>query len=109
MGPSLLFMPTSVVSAVLIDPILRKDDRGHFSRAWCVREFAEQGIDFVPVQANTGFSFRKGTLRGLHFQAEPAEAKLVCCTKGSLFDVIVDLRPQSPSYGKWYGIELLAE
>jgi len=110
MGPSLRFTPTSVVGAVLIDPILREDDRGHFSRAWCIREFAEHGIDFVPVQANTGFSFRKGTLRGLHFQAEPAlEAKLVCCTQGSLFDVVVDLRPQSPSYGKWYGIELLAE
>jgi dTDP-4-dehydrorhamnose 3,5-epimerase len=110
MGSSLRFTPTSVVGAVLIDPILREDDRGHFSRAWCVKEFAEQGIEFVPVQANTGFSLRKGTLRGLHFQVKPAlEAKLVRCTKGALFDVVVDLRPHSPSYRKWYGIELLAE
>jgi dTDP-4-dehydrorhamnose 3,5-epimerase len=99
-----------VVGAVLIEPILRKDDRGHFSRAWCLREFAEHGIDFIPVQANTGFSLRKGTLRGLHFQKKPVlEAKLVRCTKGSLFDVVVDLRPDSPTYHKWYGVELRSE
>ena len=62
------------------------------------------------MQANTGFSFRKGTLRGLHFQVKPAlEAKLVRCTRGAVFDVVVDLRPQSPSYRKWYGVELRAE
>lgn len=110
MGSSLRFTPTSVVGAVLVNPILREDDRGHFSRAWCVKEFAEQGIEFVPVQANTGSSFRKGTLRGLHFQVKPAlEAKLVRCTKGALFDVVVDLRSHSPSYRKWYGVELGAE
>jgi len=110
MGPSLRFVPSSVVGTVLIEPILREDNRGHFSRAWCAREFTEQGIVFVPVQANTGFNFRKGTLRGLHFQAEPAmEAKLVRCTKGVLFDIVVDLRPQSPSYRKWFGVELRAE
>lgn len=110
MGPSLRFTPTDVVGAVLIEPILREDDRGHFSRAWCIREFAEHGIDFVPVQANTGFSIRKGTLRGLHFQIKPAlEAKLVRCTKGAIFDVVVDLRPESSSYRKWYGVELRAE
>src|SRR6266481_4374058 len=109
MGPSLRFTPTSVAGAVLVDPILRQDDRGHFSRAWCIREFAEQGIDFVPVQANTGSSFRKGTLRGLHLQVKPAlEAKLVCCTSGALFDVVVDLRRESPSCFKWYGVELRA-
>jgi len=107
---SLRFTPTSVADAILIDPVLRRDDRGHFSRAWCLREFAEQGIEFVPVQANTGFSLLKGTLRGLHFQVKPAlEAKLVRCTRGSLFDVLVDLRPQSPSYLKWYGVELRAD
>lgn len=110
MASSLRFKPTAVVGAVLIDPIFREDDRGHFSRAWCHKEFAEHGIPFVPVQANTGFSFRKGTLRGMHFQVAPAlEAKLVRCTEGSIFDVIVDLRPQSASYLKWYGIELLAD
>lgn len=110
MEPSLHFTPTSVPGAVLVDPLLRKDDRGHFSRAWCIREFAEQGIDFIPVQANTGFSLLKGTLRGLHFQVKPAlEAKLVRCTRGALFDVVVDLRPESPSCFSWYGVELRAE
>ncbi len=110
MGSSLRFTPMEVLGAVLIDPILREDDRGHFSRAWCISEFAEHGISFVPVQANTGFSLRKGTLRGLHLQVEPAlEAKLVRCTRGALFDVIVDLRPHSPSYRKWCGVELQAD
>src|SRR5260370_28451373 len=107
MGAFLLFRSTSVVGAVLIDQILREDNRGHFSRTWCIREFAEQAINFVPVQANTGFSLRKGTLRGLHFQVKPAiEAKLVRCTRGVVFDVVVDLRSESPSYRKWYGVEL---
>ena len=110
MGQSLRFTPAPVVGAVLIDSILREDDRGHFARSWCIREFAEQGIDFVPVQANTGFSVRRGTLRGLHFQVKPGlEAKLVRCTRGALFDVVLDLRPQSPSYLKWYGVELRAD
>lgn len=79
-------------------------------RAWCAREFAAHGIGFVPVQANMGFSTRKGTTRGIHYQTEPAlEAKLVRCTRGSMFDVVLDLRPASPSYGKWFGTELTAE
>ena len=110
MASSLNFTRTPLPGAVLIDPVLRKDDRGHFSRAWCAREFSEHGIEFTPVQANTGFSYQKGTLRGMHYQVAPAlEAKLIRCTKGSLFDVIVDLRPESPSYRKWHGVELLAE
>lgn len=104
------FTPTDVLGAMLIDPILREDDRGHFLRAWCIREFAEHGIDFVPVQANTAFNVRKGTVRGMHLQTEPAlEAKLIHCTRGAIFDVALDLRPESPSYGKWYGTELSAE
>ena len=110
MGQSLRFMPAAVAGAVLIDPILRQDDRGHFSRAWCLKEFVENGIDFVPVQANTGFSHKKGTTRGLHFQVAPAlEAKLVRCTKGSVFDVVVDLRPDSPTRLQWYGVELRSD
>jgi dTDP-4-dehydrorhamnose 3,5-epimerase len=110
MGSSLRFTPTEVLGAVLIDPVRREDNRGHFSRAWCLREFAEHGIDFVPVQENMGFSLRKGTLRGMHFQDPPAlEAKLVRCTRGAIFDVVLDLRPKSPSYGKWYGAELTPE
>jgi len=72
--------------------------------------FAEHGLDFKPVQANMGFSIRRGTVRGMHFQESPAlEAKLVRCTRGSIFDVMLDLRQESPSYGQWYGVELSAE
>jgi dTDP-4-dehydrorhamnose 3,5-epimerase len=79
-------------------------------RAWCVREFAEHGLDFMPVQANMGFSVRKGTVRGMHFQEAPAlEAKLVRCTRGAMVDVVLDLRPESSTYGRWYGAELSAE
>jgi dTDP-4-dehydrorhamnose 3,5-epimerase len=79
-------------------------------RAWCAQEFAEHGLNFLPVQANMGFSLRKGTVRGMHFQQEPApEAKLIRCTRGAMFDVVIDLRQESPSYGKWYGTKLTAE
>jgi dTDP-4-dehydrorhamnose 3,5-epimerase len=104
------FTETKVVGARLIDPSPRKDDRGRFMRAWCVREFAENGLRFSPVQANMGFSVHKGTVRGMHFQQVPAlEAKLVRCTRGSIFDVVLDLRPESSSYREWYGAELTPE
>ena len=86
------------------------DGRGRFMRAWCSREFAEHGIGFTPLQANMGLSHRRGTVRGLHYQAAPAlEAKLIRCTRGSLFDVVVDLRPTSPTYCAWYGTVLSAD
>jgi dTDP-4-dehydrorhamnose 3,5-epimerase len=104
------FTETDIVGAMTIDPSPHQDDRGRFMRAWCAKEFAEHGIHFAPVQANMGFSIRKGTTRGMHFQAEPAlEAKLVRCTRGAIFDVVLDLRPASASYGKWFGTELSAE
>jgi dTDP-4-dehydrorhamnose 3,5-epimerase len=104
------FMETGIVDARVIDPSPHEDERGRFLRAWCVREFAEHGINFLPVQANFGFSKTSGTIRGMHFQIAPAiEAKLVRCTRGAIFDVVLDLRPQSPSYGKWYGAELSAK
>lgn len=104
------FRETQVVGAKVIDPAPHADDRGRFMRAWCSKEFAENGINFVPVQANMGLSVRKGTVRGMHFQLAPApEAKLVRCTRGAMFDVVLDLRPDSPSYGKWDGVELSAE
>ncbi len=90
----------------------REDERGFFARAWCRRE----GRDRVPplhtdfVQSNVGFSRRRGTLRGLHYQAPPhQECKLVRCTRGSVFDVLVDLRPGSPTHRQWVGAELTAE
>lgn len=104
------FKPSAIFGAIVIDPNRREDERGYFSRAWCVQEFGDNGINFVPVQENLGFSIRKGTIRGMHFQTEPAlEAKLVRCTRGRIFDAVVDLRPESPSYRKWYGAELSAE
>lgn len=79
-------------------------------RAWCIQEFAEHGLNFQPLQANMGFSVKKGTIRGMHLQTDPAlEAKLVRCTRGSVFDVMVDLRRDSPSFGHWYGAELSAD
>jgi dTDP-4-dehydrorhamnose 3,5-epimerase len=104
------FSETIVSGAWLIDPSPHADQRGRFMRAWCTREFAEHGISFVPVQANMGLSVRKGTVRGMHYQEPPApEAKLVRCTRGAMFDVVVDLRLESSTYGKWYGVELTAE
>jgi dTDP-4-dehydrorhamnose 3,5-epimerase len=92
---------------MVIDPSPHEDARGRFMRAWCAREFAEHGIGFEPVQANLGFSTTRGTVRGMHFQAVPAsEAKLVRCTRGAIFDVVLDLRPESSSYGKWHGVKL---
>jgi dTDP-4-dehydrorhamnose 3,5-epimerase len=107
---ALQFTATSVYGATVIDPVLRVDHRGHFSRAWCLREFAEYGIDFIPLQANRAFNVHKGTLRGMHFQTEPAlEAKLIRCTRGRVFDVALDLRPESPTYRHWNGVELSAD
>jgi dTDP-4-dehydrorhamnose 3,5-epimerase len=104
------FTETAVAGVWVIDPDFHEDDRGRFFRAWCLREFAEHGIDFVPVQANMGFSLRKGTVRGMHFQVKPAvEAKLIRCTRGAMFDVALDMRSDSPTYGKWFGTELSAQ
>ena len=104
------FELTPIAGAWVIDPTPHQDSRGRFMRAWCAREFAEQGINFSPVQANMGFSLSKGTLRGMHYQVEPAlEAKLVRCTRGSMFDVVLDVRHGSPTYKKWFAVELSAE
>ena len=90
-----------------IEPIV--DDRGFFARAWCRREFEAAGIHLDFVQANIAFSKKKGTLRGMHYQKAPhAEVKLLRCVRGSVFDVMIDLRPNSPSFKKWFGIELTA-
>ena len=105
--PLMRFMETGIAGAKIIDPSPHQDERGRFLRAWCAREFADHGLDFLPVQANFGFSVKKGTVRGMHFQHAPAtEAKLVRCTRGAIFDAVLDLRPESPSYGEWYGVVL---
>lgn len=104
------FTQTGIAGAWVIDPDPREDSRGRFLRAWCSEEFAKHGLVFSPVQANLGFSVKSGTIRGMHFQEAPAiEAKLVRCTRGAMFDVVLDLRPESASYRKWFGVELTPE
>ena len=104
------FRTCDVLGACVIEPTPHQDARGRFMRAWCAREFSEQGVAFTPLQANMGLSTLRGTIRGLHYQAAPAaEAKLVRCTRGALFDVVVDLRPDSPTYLAWHGAELSAD
>ena len=86
------------------------DERGFFARTWCQKEFEEHGLDPRLVQCNVSFNERRGTLRGMHFQASPhAEAKLVRCTRGSVYDVVLDLRTGTPSYKQWVGVTLSAE
>jgi dTDP-4-dehydrorhamnose 3,5-epimerase len=104
------FLPCDVKGARVIEPTPHQDARGRFMRSWCQREFTDAGIEFNPLQANMGFSVHAGTIRGLHYQIAPAlEAKLVRCTRGSIFDVVVDLRPDSATFRSWYGVELSAD
>jgi dTDP-4-dehydrorhamnose 3,5-epimerase len=85
----------------------KNDERGFFARSWCRREFEQHGLNPAMVQCNISFNERKGTLRGMHYQAEPhGEAKLVRCTQGRLYDVAVDLRTDSLTYKHWVGVEL---
>ncbi|BFU93480.1 MAG: dTDP-4-dehydrorhamnose 3,5-epimerase [Nitrospira sp.] len=105
----MIFAETSLPGSYVVEVEKHEDERGFFARSWCVREFAAKGLDPHLVQCNVSFNKLKGTLRGLHYQIPPhAEVKLVRCTKGSLFDVIVDLRKDSPTFLKWFAIELTA-
>jgi dTDP-4-dehydrorhamnose 3,5-epimerase len=106
----MIFTEASLPGAYVIDLEKRGDDRGYFARAFCAREFAEQGLATVFVQANMSLNRVTGTLRGLHFQSAPAqETKLVRCVTGALYDVIVDIRPDSPTHLQSFGVELTAE
>jgi len=101
------FGPTSLNDAYIIEPELREDERGFFSRVFCVNEFADHGLCTEWQQANIAFNKFRGITRGLHYQHEPnAEVKLVRCTRGAVFDVIVDMRPESSTYRKWFGAQL---
>jgi dTDP-4-dehydrorhamnose 3,5-epimerase len=105
-----IFIPTKVAGALVIDLERREDERGFFARSFCQREFEEHRLDPCVSQCNVSFNSRRGTLRGMHWQAAPhGEAKLVRVTRGAAWDVLVDLRPGSPSYGEWFGVELTAE
>jgi dTDP-4-dehydrorhamnose 3,5-epimerase len=103
----MLFRETTLASAFIVDIEPHKDDRGFFARTFCSREFAEHGLCEGFVQCNLSYNRRKGTLRGMHFQRPPyAEAKLVRCVAGGIYDVIVDLRRDSPTFCKWLSVEL---
>lgn len=104
------FIETPLPGAYLIELEKRSDDRGFFARLFCTQEFAKHGLETTFVQANNSLSRDQGTLRGLHYQLEPhAETKLVRCVQGSFYDVILDLRPNSPTFGKSYGAVLSQE
>jgi dTDP-4-dehydrorhamnose 3,5-epimerase len=104
------FHETELPGAFVIEPERMTDDRGFFARTWCVREFADRGLSTDLVQCNVSYNAREATLRGMHYQVAPhAEVKLVRCTRGSIFDAIVDLRPDSPTFRRWVGVELSAE
>jgi dTDP-4-dehydrorhamnose 3,5-epimerase len=103
------FIATPFEGAWIVQSPLHEDDRGLFARTYCAREFGAQGLMDSFVQCNTSWNARKGTIRGLHYQVPPSsEAKLVRCTAGALVDVIVDLRPASPTYLGTYSVELTA-
>ncbi len=104
------FTKTPLESAYLIDLQKREDERGFFSRLFCQKEFEQLGLETKFVQVNNSLSVLPGTLRGLHYQKAPKEeVKIVRCIRGALFDVIVDIRENSPTFGKWFGEELSAE
>jgi dTDP-4-dehydrorhamnose 3,5-epimerase len=105
----LKFQETPLRGACVVDLAPIEDERGFFARSFCEQEFREHGLNPRVAQCNVSFNRRRGTLRGMHFQAAPKEeAKLVRCTAGAIFDVIVDLRPGSATYCRWFGVELSA-
>lgn len=106
----MIFTQTPLKDAYLIDLELRSDDRGAFARTFCAQEFAAQGLKPTVAQCNLSFNHQAGTLRGMHYQTPPAaETKLVRCTSGAIYDVIIDLRPDSPTYLHHFGVELTAD
>lgn len=106
----MIFKPTEIAGVLVIEPEPHADGRGHFARTFCTEEFAGRGLPTAFAQCSTSYNRRRGTLRGLHFQAAPfAEAKLIRCTRGRVFDVAVDLRPGSTTYRRWTAVELDAE
>ena len=106
----MIFTETKLKGAFVVDLEPRSDERGFFARAFCQREFEAHGLKPLIAQANISFNYRKGTVRGLHFQHPPhAETKFVRCSRGAILDLIVDLRPESPTYLQHVGVELTAD
>ena len=101
------FIPALLSGAFIIEMDLLRDHRGFFARSFCRNEFEQQGLVGTFVQCNTSWNEQRGTLRGMHYQRPPhAEVKVIRCTRGAIYDVIVDLRPDSPTYCKWFGLNL---
>src|SRR5690349_24576081 len=106
----MIFTETKLKGAFIIDLERREDNRGFFARAFCQHEFAAHGLKPIIAQANIGFNKRKGTIRGMHFQFPPAaESKLVRASRGAVLDIIVDMRPESPTYLQHISVELSAD
>lgn len=106
----MIFKETPLKGAYLLEPESYEDERGSFTRTFCAKEFRARGLVDRFVQCSTSWNARLGTLRGMHFQQAPSsEVKVVRCTRGRIWDVLVDLRPASDSYLKWYGVELSAD
>jgi dTDP-4-dehydrorhamnose 3,5-epimerase len=105
----MIFTETTLAGALMVDMPRVEDERGFFARTFSAEEFAARGLPALMLQCSVSFNARKGTLRGMHFQAAPhREDKLVRCTAGAIFDVIVDLRADSPTRRRWFGVELTA-
>jgi len=103
----MIFTETKIAGAFIIDIEPHTDERGFFSRSFCRHEFEDHGLSPVVAQCNISLNHKRGTIRGMHFQTAPhEEAKLVRCTRGEIFDVVVDLRPASPTHTQWVGVRL---
>lgn len=106
----MIFHPTPLAGAWVLEAERHEDERGWFARTFCRQEFEAHGLVAAVAQSSTSFNRRRGSVRGMHYQVAPdAEAKLVRCTRGALFDAVVDLRDGSPTRGRWFAIELSAE
>lgn len=106
----MIFTETRLKGAYIVELEKREDHRGFFARAWCQKEFEAQKLIPRMVQTNISFNKKKGTIRGIHYQVAPdEEAKLIRCARGAIFDVMIDLRPDSPTFMQWLGVELTAE
>jgi dTDP-4-dehydrorhamnose 3,5-epimerase len=105
----MIFIETKLKGAFIIEPERLEDERGFLARSFCQKEFEEHGLNPRVVQCNVSFNKKKGTFRGMHYQTAPyEEAKLVRCTRGAIYDVALDLRPASPTFKQWIGVELTA-
>jgi dTDP-4-dehydrorhamnose 3,5-epimerase len=106
----MIFTETTLKDAFVVDLEKKPDQRGFFARTFCAQEFAAHGLKPTVAQCNLSFNYQRGTVRGMHYQVTPAaETKLIRCTQGAIYDVIIDMRPESPTFLSHFGVELSAE